>query len=165
MKQDLPLEYNTWLLFRQVVDIILAKCVDRLQKYNHQLTQSCHSDFLSYTLFAFASFRVPHNLSVFTHVLRWIGGLILIAFNIWVKMEAHHIVKDYGWYWGDVFFERGALVFDGIFECAPHPMYSIGYSFYYGLSMISGSYLVLFVSLAGHAAQFAFLLGFENPRK
>ncbi|KAG8991267.1 phosphatidylethanolamine N-methyltransferase [Tulasnella sp. JGI-2019a] len=143
--EDLPLEYNTWLLFRQVVDIILV------------------NDFVAYCLFALACFRVPDNLSAFTHFLRWTGGLTLIAFNMWVKMEAHHVVKDYGWYWGDVFFERGALVFDGIFECAPHPMYSIGYSFFYGLSMIVGSYLVLFVSLAAHAAQFAFLLGFENP--
>jgi phosphatidylethanolamine N-methyltransferase len=40
-----------------------------------------------------------------------------------------------------------------------------GYAGYYGLSMIVGSYPVLFVSLATHAAQFAFLAFFENPRE
>ncbi|GJE88973.1 phosphatidylethanolamine N-methyltransferase [Phanerochaete sordida] len=142
---ELPLEYNTWLLFRQVVDIILL------------------NDFVAYCMFAFACFRVPDGLSFATHVMRWIGGLALIAFNLWVKTEAHHVVKDYGWYWGDVFFQRGALVFDGVFELAPHPMYSVGYAGYYGLSLIVGSYAVLFVSLAAHAAQFGFLVFFENP--
>ncbi|KAF8266058.1 phospholipid methyltransferase-domain-containing protein [Lactarius quietus] len=142
---ELPLEYNTWLLFRQAVDIILI------------------NDFLSFCLFAFACFRVPSDLSMFIHALRWIGGIILIAFNLWIKSEAHHVVKDYGWYWGDCFFQRGALVFDGVFELAPHPMYSVGYAWIYGFSLIVGSYPVLFVSLAAHAAQFAFLVFFENP--
>ncbi|KZT00269.1 uncharacterized protein LAESUDRAFT_732419 [Laetiporus sulphureus 93-53] len=141
----LPLEYNTWLLFRQLVDIILL------------------NDFLAYCMFAFTCFRVPEDLSTAVHVLRWIGGIALIAFNLWVKTEAHNVVKDYGWYWGDVFFQRGALVFDGVFELAPHPMYSVGYAGYYGLSLIIGSYLLLFVSLAAHAAQFGFLVFFENP--
>ncbi|KAG9098588.1 phosphatidylethanolamine N-methyltransferase [Ceratobasidium sp. UAMH 11750] len=136
---DLPVEYNTWLLFRQVVDIILI------------------NDFLSYCMFAFAVFRVPDGLSAATHLLRWLAGFALIAFNLWVKTEAHHVVKDYGWYWGDVFFERGrlvpggtfdtSLVFDGVFEMAPHPMYSVGYAGYYGLSLIAGSYALFFVSL------------------
>ncbi|OBZ74367.1 Phosphatidylethanolamine N-methyltransferase [Grifola frondosa] len=142
---ELPLEYNTWLLFRQVVDIILL------------------NDFLAYCMFAFSCFRVPEGLSTTVHVMRWIGGIALIAFNLWVKTEAHNVVKDYGWYWGDVFFQRGALVFDGVFELAPHPMYSVGYAGYYGLSLIIGSYLALFVSLAAHAAQFGFLVFFENP--
>ncbi|KDR78306.1 hypothetical protein GALMADRAFT_245423 [Galerina marginata CBS 339.88] len=142
---ELPLEYNTWLLFRQLVDVILV------------------NDFLSYCMFAFSCFRVPEDLSIVVHIMRWLGGLALIGFNLWVKTEAHNVVKDYGWYWGDCFFQRGALVFDGVFELAPHPMYSVGYAGYYGLSLISGSYAVLFVSLAGHAAQFAFLVLFENP--
>ncbi|KAF8064345.1 phosphatidylethanolamine N-methyltransferase [Lyophyllum atratum] len=142
---ELPLEYNTWLLFRQAVDVILV------------------NDFLSYCMFAFSCFRVPEGLSATVHIMRWLGGLALIGFNLWVKTEAHNVVKDYGWYWGDVFFQRGALVFDGVFEMAPHPMYSVGYAGYYGLSLIAGSYAVLFVSLAAHAAQFAFLVFFENP--
>ncbi|GBE86958.1 Phosphatidylethanolamine N-methyltransferase [Sparassis crispa] len=142
---ELPLEYNTWLLFRQVVDIILL------------------NDFVAYCMFAFSCFRIPDDLSTTVHVMRWIGGVALIAFNLWVKTEAHNVVKDYGWYWGDVFFQRGALVFDGVFELAPHPMYSVGYAGYYGLSLIVGSYAVLFVSLAAHAAQFGFLVFFENP--
>lgn len=38
-----------------------------------------------------------------------------------------------------------------------------GYAGYYGLSLVSGSYAVLFVSLAAHASQFLFLQWFENP--
>jgi phosphatidylethanolamine N-methyltransferase len=62
-------------------------------------------------MFAFACFRVPDGLSQAVHITRWVAGLALIAFNWWVKTEAHHVVKDYGWYWGDCFFTRGGLVF------------------------------------------------------
>ena len=151
-------------------------------------------------MFAFASFRVPEDLSLTIHILRsdslssrdliskhsrrWVGGIALIGFNLWVKTEAHNVIKDYAWYWGDVFFHQFShLIFDGVFELAPHPMYSVGkpritkfpknfwadawtgYAGYYGLSLIVGSYPVLFVSLTAHAAQFAFLVFFENPRK
>lgn len=43
-------------------------------------------------------------------------------------------------------------------------MYSVGYAGFYGLSICMASYTVLFVSIAAHAAQFGFLIGFENPR-
>ncbi|KAG0203149.1 phosphatidylethanolamine N-methyltransferase [Mortierella sp. GBA30] len=141
-----PIEFNTWLLYRQLVDLILM------------------NDFTTYVCFALSWLTFPVGSGFFSHLLRWIGGLILVLFNIWVKLDAHRVVKDFAWYWGDFFFLiEQSLTFDGVFEMAPHPMYSVGYAGYYGISLITASYMVLFVSLFAHAAQFAFLTTVENP--
>ncbi|KAI8337739.1 phospholipid methyltransferase-domain-containing protein [Chlamydoabsidia padenii] len=142
-----PIEYNTWLLYRQLVDVILM------------------NDFTSYMCFALSWFNTsPQSSFIMGDALRWCGGLFLIAFNIWVKIDAQRVVKDFAWYWGDFFFLiEQSLTFDGVFEMAPHPMYSVGYFGYYGVSLMCASYTVLYVSMAAHALQFAFLIYVENP--
>lgn len=141
-----PLEYNTWLVFRRVVDLILM------------------CDFTSYCLFAIVCGRAPEDENVLITLSRWGIGIALIGFNLWVKLDAHRVVKDFAWYWGDFFYLIDQdLTFDGVFEMAPHPMYSIGYAGYYGISMMAASYPVLFISILAHAAQFGFLLLVENP--
>ncbi|ORY18359.1 phosphatidylethanolamine N-methyltransferas-like protein [Clohesyomyces aquaticus] len=143
--EEAPLEYNTWLLFRRVVDLILM------------------CDFVSYCLFAIACFNAPDESWVLW-AARWATGIILFLFNLWVKLDAHRVVKDYAWYWGDFFYLIDQqLTFDGVFEMAPHPMYSVGYAGYYGISMMAASYKVLLISIVAHAAQFAFLTWVENP--
>jgi len=144
--EDAPVEYNTWLVFRRVVDLILM------------------CDFVSYVLFAMACGGRPVDESMVRTALRWLTGLGLCGFNLWVKLDAHRVVKDYAWYWGDFFYLIDQeLTFDGVFEMAPHPMYSVGYAGYYGISLMAASYKVLFISILAHAAQFAFLLWVENP--
>lgn len=143
---EAPVEYNTWLLFRRVVDLILM------------------CDFVSYCLFAMACGGRPAGESWLLTAVRWITGLGLFGFNLWVKLDAHRVVKDYAWYWGDFFYLIDQeLTFDGVFEMAPHPMYSVGYAGYYGISLMAASYKVLFISIIAHAAQFAFLVWVENP--
>lgn len=141
-----PIEYNAWLAFRRIVDLILM------------------CDFTTYMLFSVSCARTPPNESPTMTVFRWILGPLLFIFNLWVKLDAHRVVKDYAWYWGDFFYLIDQeLTFDGVFEMAPHPMYSIGYVGYYGTSIMAASYKVLFISIVAHAAQFAFLLAVENP--
>ncbi|KAJ5945575.1 Phosphatidylethanolamine N-methyltransferase [Penicillium verhagenii] len=141
-----PIEYNTWLVFRRLVDVILM------------------CDFTSYCLFAIACGHRPIDESLVMTVLRWVAGIVLVLFNLWVKLDAHRVVKDYAWYWGDFFYLIDQeLTFDGVFEMAPHPMYSVGYAGYYGISLMAASYKVLFISIIAHAAQFAFLVFVENP--
>jgi phosphatidylethanolamine N-methyltransferase len=144
--EDAPIEYNTWLVFRRVVDLILM------------------CDFVSYCLFAIVCSHKPEDEGVLVGAGRWAVGIGLFAFNLWVKLDAHRVVKDYAWYWGDFFYLIDQeLTFDGFFEMAPHPMYSIGYAGYYGISMMAASYEVLFISIVAHLAQFAFLALVENP--
>ncbi|KAJ5740331.1 hypothetical protein N7493_000203 [Penicillium malachiteum] len=144
--EEAPIEYNTWLVFRRLVDVILM------------------CDFTSYCLFAIACGHRPVDESLVMTSLRWIAGIVLVLFNLWVKLDAHRVVKDYAWYWGDFFYLIDQeLTFDGVFEMAPHPMYSVGYAGYYGISLMAASYKVLFISIIAHAAQFAFLVLVENP--
>ncbi|KAJ5894078.1 Phosphatidylethanolamine N-methyltransferase [Penicillium taxi] len=141
-----PIEFNTWLVFRRLVDLILM------------------CDFTSYCLFAIACAHQPTDETLIMTILRWTAGIVLVMFNLWVKLDAHRVVKDYAWYWGDFFYiVEQKLTFDGVFEMAPHPMYSVGYAGYYGISLMAASYKVLFISIIAHAAQFAFLAFVENP--
>lgn len=144
---DAPVEFNTWLVFRRLTDLILM------------------SDFITYCLFAIAATNnPPPGESLIMGFLRWTAGIGLVLFNLWVKLDAHRVVKDYAWYWGDFFFlVDQELTFDGVFEMAPHPMYSVGYAGFYGISLMAASYKVLFISIVAHAAQFAFLVWVENP--
>jgi hypothetical protein len=67
--------------------------------------------------------------------------------------------------WGDFFFlVDQRLTFNRVFGLFPHPMYTLGYAFYYGFSLISQSYVVFYSSLLAHGMQMIFLAVVETPR-
>lgn len=98
--EAVPFEFNAWLVFRHMVDLILL------------------NDFTSYCFCAFSWYTdLSTSHSSLFNILRWSCGLVLISFNLVVKWDAHRIVKDYAWNWGDAFFHSmQELVFDGVFE-------------------------------------------------
>jgi phosphatidylethanolamine N-methyltransferase len=140
-----PTEFNAWMLFRFVVMIILA------------------NDLVAYFVCVFVNWEAPNFFNPLDWVL-YIVGFGLIIFAIWSKADAHRVIGDYAWYWGDFFFLLDKhLVFDGIFQMFPHPMYSVGYAFMYGSAMVTKSPTVFYASLFGHLAQLVFLVFVENP--
>lgn len=139
-----PRPFNAWMLFRFIVNVILA------------------NDLLAYFLVVYVHWAPPES-NIFD-ALHYVLGFGLIAFAIWSKSDAHRIIGDFAWYWGDFFFLLDkSLVFDGIFEMFPHPMYTVGYAFMYGFTLMAKSYTVFYVSVAGHLMQIIFLAFIENP--
>jgi phosphatidylethanolamine N-methyltransferase len=143
--EECPPEFNAWLLFRGLVDLVLA------------------ADLNSYLVMVLALFEVPSRITI-PVILSYLGGALLCLFTLWAKIDAYRVVKDFAWYWGDFFFLMDQnLTFDRLFAIIPHPMYTIGYAFYYGASVLSRSYTVLNVSFFAHFCQMLFLVLVENP--
>lgn len=143
--QKFPVAYNSWIAFRHIVDIILA------------------NDLTCYVVMCLACWEVPEKFT-FTILFSYIIGILLCAFTLWAKTDAYRVVKDFAWYWGDFFFLVDMkLTFDRVFSISPHPMYTLGYTFFYGASLLTQSNTVLLASLFGHFCQLAFLQFAENP--
>ena len=67
-------------MYRNLVDLILV------------------NDFVAYLVFAAAFTNIPSWSDIgLVDLLRYIGGFTLIAFNWWVKRDAHRVVKDFAW--------------------------------------------------------------------
>eukprot|EP01004_Peranema_trichophorum_P001722 NODE_1218_length_2064_cov_68.909325_g1027_i0.p1 GENE.NODE_1218_length_2064_cov_68.909325_g1027_i0~~NODE_1218_length_2064_cov_68.909325_g1027_i0.p1 ORF type:complete len:619 (+),score=76.83 NODE_1218_length_2064_cov_68.909325_g1027_i0:243-1859(+) len=143
---DYPLEFNSWVAFRLLVNIVLG------------------ADLVSYTVVFILFWEIPSILD-WLDIVSYVVGFSLGLFAFWSKVDAHRVLGDYAWYWGDFFFllDKDELVFDGIFQMFPHPMYTVGYCFYYGAALISHSYCVLYSSVAAHVLQMIFLTFVENP--
>ncbi|OBA23038.1 phosphatidylethanolamine N-methyltransferase [Metschnikowia bicuspidata var. bicuspidata NRRL YB-4993] len=148
-----PVAFNTWLIFRKVVDLILMQ---DFTTFVCLFVACCTQD----------NNQFIHGQPAWLTWTRFVVGGVLIVFNFWVKVNAHNTIKDYAWYWGDFFFRQinnEDLIFDGVFEMFPHPMYSVGYIGYYGFALIAKSYTVLTVAIFGHFLQMVFLHYIENP--
>lgn len=143
--QDFPDEFNAWMLFRQIENVILA------------------NDLSSYVVLSVVSWESV-DLTSPVDLLCIAVGTASIIFALWSKSDAHRVIGDFAWYWGDFFFLLDKnLVFDGIFQMFPHPMYTVGYAFMYGVPIMAKSYTLFYVSVFGHLCQLGFLAFVENP--
>ena len=144
--RDYPAEFNSWMLFRYFVNFILG------------------CDFAAYIALILVYWETDFNLSDPMFVAKLVVSTILCLLALYSKSDAHRVIGDYAWYWGDFFFLLDKnLVFDGVFQMFPHPMYTVGYAFMYGASFLSGSYTAFYASVWSHIMQILFLVAVEDP--
>jgi phosphatidylethanolamine N-methyltransferase len=142
---SMPHEFRSWMVFRGITEIILA------------------ADLTSYIAMCWKYIDIPLQFDAWS-AFSYTVGIVLTMLALWAKVDAYRVIKDYAWFWGDFFFLIDQeLVFNRVFSVFPHPMYTVGYSFFYGAWVISQSKTILFVSLFGHFCQLAFLHFIENP--
>lgn len=140
-----PDVFNAWMLFRQIENVVLA------------------NDLVSYCVLSVVCWE-RMSLSSPVDICCFVFGCASIAFALWSKSDAHRVIGDFAWYWGDFFFLLDkSLTFDGIFQMFPHPMYTVGYAFMYGVPVMTKSYTLFYMSVFGHLCQLAFLAFVENP--
>ncbi|KAK9702221.1 phosphatidylethanolamine N-methyltransferase [Basidiobolus ranarum] len=117
--EQAPIEFNTWLLFRQLVDLIIVNDFFSHQPRNFSIAHPTKlAELASKSLYILGQFLFP------------IGKKELYTGNKWTSL-----------------------------------FYNVGYVGYYGMSLITSSYAVLYGSLFAHVTQLLFLLLVENPRK
>eukprot|EP00048_Salpingoeca_helianthica_P023236 m.23182 g.23182 ORF g.23182 m.23182 type:complete len:691 (+) comp8435_c0_seq1:180-2252(+) len=138
-----PAPYNAWILFRNGVDNVLA------------------NDVLAFLLFAL---RYMETVDSGLDVLSIVVGLLLGLMSMWAKIDAHRVVGDYAWYWGDFFYGKDCeLIFGGVFNMFPHPMYTVAYAWYYAAFFVTRSAEVAIVGIVAHLCQIVFLVLVETP--
>ena len=145
--KDYPLEFNAWMAYRYIVDIVLV------------------IDFWSYFCLVMRSLQwFPLSDLTWTSVAQILGSFIFGMCSLWAKMDAHRILGDFGWYWGDFFFKVDKeMVFDGVFQMFPHPMYTAGYGFMYAAPIFAMNFMIYYVTLFSHGCQILFLIFVEEP--
>jgi len=143
---DYPDEFNAWLAYKCLVNFVLL------------------NDSSNFVLLGYRCFNMPPLPLSWFLIAQYTIGVLLAIFNWCVKVDAYRCIGTYCWYWGDFFWSKDqSLTFDGIFELFPHPMYTVGYSVFYGYTLICRSYTMLFISITAHMMQIIFLVCVEEP--
>lgn len=79
---EVLIEYNIWFVFCCIVDLILM------------------CDFVLYCLFVIVCVYMFEDEGLGMFFGCWVGGIVFVGFNFWVKLDVYRVVKDYVWYWG-----------------------------------------------------------------
>ncbi len=163
--QELPAPFCAWILHTSFVNIILPNDVIAfsLTAFSYGIRNG-FDIFVEVERNGLHLSNIPETLKITVRIITYIVGVLLCYFSLWSKRNAHSVIGKYCWFWGDFFFQQQLeLRFDGVFELFPHPMYTAGYGWMYGVSIMVGTPAIACLSIVSHALQIGFLEFVEQP--
>ena len=96
--------------------------------------------------------------------LRHVVGFALIALQFWTISSIYETLGEFGWFFGDFFFEQGhKLNYSGIYRFLNNPERTIGLAGVWGAAIITWSKAIFFLALLTHTLTLCFLQFVERP--
>ena len=167
---EYPAGFNAWMLNMQLVNVILPLDVWAFMTVVLRHVGEGKGD--CFHMFATSTSDVtgtliadaPNWLCTGANYTALGFGAALMLMSVMGKRAAFDVIGHYAWFWGDFFYGLDLeLKFDGIFDIAPHPMYTVGYGWMYGMALMTGSSHVAALAFGSHFMQIGFLILVEDP--
>lgn len=116
---------------------------------------------MCYTSFICAAWKMyglPEDWTVGMAILRHIMGFGLIALQIWTIASIYESLGEFGWFFGDFFFDDAPkLTYGGIYRFLNNPERTIGLAGVWGVAIMTWSKAIFFLALLNHALTLCFI--------
>lgn len=122
---------------------------------------------LCYAGFAAAAWKmysVPSNWTYGSVLLKHTIGTGLIALQLWVSFSIYDQLGEFGWFFGDFFFDHNPkLTYGGIYRFLNNPERVLGTAGVWGVALITSSKSMFCLALLSHTLSLAFIQFVERP--